>query len=341
MPPRVEQKRVPRGGGARRLVVAALGGNVLLRPDDGGDFATQRRRAREAARGLCALASRADLLVVHGNGPQVGNALLRAAAAPALPPPPLDVAVASTAGEIGYLLAEALQAELAAAGRERAVAAMLTRVVVDPGDPAFGAPTKPVGPFYDAATARELAGTRGWQLVEDAGRGWRQVVASPRPQAVVEGDALRALLGAGGIVVAGGGGGVPVARQGNGELGGIEAVIDKDRTAALLARDLGADLLVILTGVDRVIKNFGRRGAQPLPALGLRAALRLHARGQFPSGSMGPKIEAAMDFVAEADRPALITSPEALPAALAGESGTYIVPEALWLRGGPWRLSTD
>lgn len=321
--------------------MVALGGNVLLRPDDDGGYATQRRRAREAARGLVQLAGLADLLVVHGNGPQVGNALLRAAAAPDLAPPPLDVAVAATAGEIGYLLAEALQAELAAAGRERAVTVMLTRVVVDPGDSAFSAPTKPVGPFYDQATAQNLSRRSGWRMVEDAGRGWRKVVASPRPIAVVESLALRALLGAGGIVVAGGGGGVPVARGGDGGLGGVEAVIDKDRTAALLARDLGAHLLVILTGVDRVIKNFGRRGARPLPALGLRAALRLQARGQFPSGSMGPKIEAAMDFVGEADRPALITSPEALPAALRGESGTYIVPEALWLRGGPWRLSAD
>lgn len=318
-------------------MVVALGGNVLLRPEDDGAFERQRRRARDAAAGLGELARDADLLLVHGNGPQVGHAMLRAAAAD-LPAPPLDAAVAATAGEMGYLLCQALEQEFAARGIARPLAAVVTRVEVDAADPAFLAPSKPVGPFYDADTATRLAAQRGWRMSEDAGRGWRQVVPSPRPRRVCEIDALRALLAAGCAVVAGGGGGVPVSRGPDGEARGIEAVIDKDRTAALLAEELGADLLVILTGVERVVKNFGRRGAQPLPALGLRAALRLQARGQFPSGSMGPKIEAAMDFVASAERPALITSPEALGAALAGDNGTYIVPEALWLRGGPWRL---
>jgi carbamate kinase len=325
---------------ARPLAVVALGGNVLLRPDDAGDVGAQRLQAAAAAAGLVSLLrDGADLLVVHGNGPQVGNALLRAAAAAStLPPPPLDVAVAATAGEIGYLLAEALDAELAAARMPRPVAAVVTRVVVDAGDPSFARPTKPVGPFYDAETAAAVGRARGWRMAEDAGRGWRQVVPSPPPRQVVEIEALRVLLAAGCVVVAGGGGGVPVAPGEGGVLAGVEGVVDKDRTAALLARELGADLLVILTGVDRVIKNFGRKSAQPLPALGLRAALRLHARGQFPSGSMGPKIEAAMAFVAAAGRPALITSPQGLAAATRGESGTYIVPDAMWLRGGPWGL---
>lgn len=319
-----------------------MGGNVLLRPDDAGDIAGQRRRAREAAAGLASLvAGGADLLVVHGNGPQVGNALLRgAAASPRLPEPPLELAVAATAGEIGYLLAEALDAALRESGVPRPVAALVTRVVIDPKDAGFGEPTKPVGPFYDEPAARAAARERGWKIAEDAGRGWRQVVPSPPPVAVLEIEPLRALLAAGCVVVAGGGGGVPVGPDASGALIGVAAVIDKDRTAALLARELGADLLIILTGVERVIKNFGRKSARPLPALGLRAALRLHARGQFPSGSMGPKIEAAMAFVGDAGRPALITSPEALRAAARGESGTYIVPEDLWLRGGPWRLLT-
>ncbi len=320
--------------------MVALGGNVLLRPEDAGDVEAQRRQARAAAAGLVSLLrDGADLLVVHGNGPQVGNALLRAAAVAAtLPPPPLDVAVAATAGEIGYLLAEALDAELRAARIVRPVAAVVTRVVVDARDPSFERPTKPVGPFYDAQTAGAVGRARGWRMAEDAGRGWRQVVPSPPPRAVVELEPLRTLLAAGCVVVAGGGGGVPVAPGEDGALAGVEGVVDKDRTAALLARELGADLLVILTGVERVIKNFGRKSAQPLPALGLRAALRLHARGQFPSGSMGPKIEAAMAFVADAGRPALITSPQQLAAATRGESGTYIVPDAMWLRGGPWGL---
>jgi carbamate kinase len=322
------------------LAVVALGGNVLLRPEDGGGIDDQRARARHAADALVSLVrGGAGLLIVHGNGPQVGNALLRAAAAESsLPPPPLDVAVAATAGEIGYLLVEALGEALRAARLDRRVAALLTRVLVDAADPAFAGPTKPVGPFYGEAEARAAASGRGWRMVEDAGRGWRHVVPSPEPRAVVELESLRGLLAGGTIVVAGGGGGVPVAADRRGELHGVEAVVDKDRTAALLARELGADLLVILTGVERVIKNFGRKSARPLPALGLRAALRLQARGQFPSGSMGPKIEAAMGFVAQAGKPALITSPESLAAAAGGENGTYIVPEDLWLRGGPWFL---
>jgi carbamate kinase len=220
------------------------------------------------------------------------------------------------------------------------VVAVVTRVVVDAGDPGFAAPSKPVGPFYDAPAAREVARRRGWHMAEDAGRGWRQVVPSPAPLEILELPALAALLAAGCLVVAGGGGGVPVAEGDGGRWTGVEAVVDKDRTAALLALRLGADLLVILTGVERVVKNFGRKSARPVPALGLRAALRLQARGQFPSGSMGPKIEAAMDFVARAGRPALITSPEGLAAAARGENGTYIVPEDLWLRGGPWGLGS-
>ncbi|HVT60869.1 MAG TPA: carbamate kinase [Thermoanaerobaculia bacterium] len=314
---------------SRPLAVVAFGGNALLRPDDDGTVEEQLRRADEAAGWLVELARRGhDLVVVHGNGPQVGQVMIQMEeAATKIPPATLDVAVAQTEGGVGYLLELALRNRLWAEGLDREVSTLLSLVVVDRGDPAFAAPSKPVGPFFSRYRADFLQRHLGWQMIEDSGRGWRKVVASPRPVEILGVPAVSDLLGRGNLVIAGGGGGIPVVRERDGRLAGIEAVIDKDRTSALLARELAADLFIVLTGVARVMKNFGRKNQQPLPVLPLSEARRLLDRGQFPAGSMGPKIESSIEFVAATGRKALITDIAHLTAALAGASGTLVVPD--------------
>ena len=248
-------------------------------------------------------------------------------AATKVPPGTLDVAVAQTEGGMGYLLQLALRNTMRRLGSPTEVATLLTLVVVDGDDVGFEEPSKPIGPFFSRYRASILRHQLGWKMVEDAGRGWRKVVASPRPLEVVETELVRHLLARRAIVVAGGGGGVPVVRDDDGTLTGVEAVIDKDRTAALLACDLKADLFVNLTGVPQVMKNFGKKTEAPLPRLTVTQASRLLEKGQFPDGSMGPKIEAAMDFVVETGNRAYITDVDHLRAALRGEAGTRIVPD--------------
>ena len=314
---------------ARPLAVVAFGGNALLRPEDHGTVAEQLRRAEDCAGWLVEFVRRGfDLVVVHGNGPQVGQVLIQMEeAATKVPPGTLDFAVAQTEGSMGYLLELALRNRLEAERMHLEVAALLTLVVVDADDPGFREPSKPVGPFFSRYRAEALERELGWRMLEDSGRGWRKVVASPLPQEILGVGPVRDLLGRGNLVIAGGGGGVPVVRRPDGSVAGVEAVIDKDRTSALLSRELKADLFIILTGVPRVMKNFGKKNQEELPVLGLAEAKRLLARGQFPPGSMGPKIEAAIDFVAATGRRVLITDIEHLSAALEGESGTLIVTD--------------
>ena len=298
--------------------VVALGGNALMRPGERGTAAEQRANLRDACAALRPLLGERELVVTHGNGPQVGNELLRhERAAAEAPPLPLYLAVAQTQAEIGALI----ESELAPVA-ERAVACLLTHVLVDEADPAFEEPTKPIGPFYDEARARELERERGWQVVHDAGRGWRRVVPSPVPLDVVELDAILALLASGTIVVACGGGGIPVAPRGA-HLGGVDAVIDKDRASALLARELGAGRLVILTEVAAVYRAFGTRRQEELRELGVDEAAALLP--ELAAGSMRPKVEASVDFVRATGNEALITSPGALADALAGDAGTRIL----------------
>jgi carbamate kinase len=299
--------------------VVALGGNALMRPGERGTAAEQRANLREAASALRPLLGEERLVVTHGNGPQVGNVLLRQERAAAEAPPlPLYLAVAQTQAEIGALI----ESELApVAGRP--VACLLTHVLVAEDDPAFDEPTKPVGPFYEEARARELEAERGWSVVHDAGRGWRRVVPSPEPLEVVELDAIRSLLDSGTIVVACGGGGIPATRRGE-HLAGIDAVIDKDRAASLLARSLDADRLVILTEVPAVYSGFGNDRQEELRELSVDDAAALVP--QLDAGSMRPKVEASVDFVRATGREALITSPAALGEALEGRSGTRIHP---------------
>jgi carbamate kinase len=297
------------------LTVVALGGNALLQPGERGTAAEHRANLGATFRAIAPLLE-GEVVLTHGNGPQVGNELLRQELAAAEAPPlPLYVAVAQTQAEIGTLIAAELRP---VAGRPVTVVA--THVVVDEQDPAFGDPTKPVGPFYDAGRARELERERGLTLREDAGRGWRRVVPSPRPLEVLELEAVRVLLRAGTIVVAAGGGGIPVVRRG-GRCEGIDAVIDKDHASALLAVGLGAERLVVLTQVDAVYRGFGTGDAAPIPEL---VAGRDDAVVEsLPAGSMRPKVEASLAFVRATGGEALITSAEA---SAHGKAGTRVVP---------------
>jgi carbamate kinase len=299
------------------ISVVALGGNALTRPGQRGTATEQRANLRETCEALRPLVADGEIVITHGNGPQVGNELLRQErAAEEAPPLPLWLAVAQTQAEIGALI----ELELApVAGRP--VVCLLTQVVVDEDDPAFEQPTKPIGPFYDEERAKSLERERGWNVVFDAGRGWRRVVPSPAPLEVVEVEAVRTLVGAGTIAVACGGGGIPVARR-DGRLTGIDAVIDKDRASALLAEALGADRLVILTEVDAVYRGFGTEEQDELRELSPEEAGALLP--ELAEGSMRPKIEASLEFVSATGHAALITSPTALGEAIEGRAGTLI-----------------
>ncbi len=309
-----------------RPLVLAFGGNALLPdPDDPGE-AEERAKAFAAAM-LLLVPEHAGVVLVHGNGPQVGTILLRVEATrDRLPPEPLDVLVAETQGSIGYLLVKALRNSLAASGREIEVATVVTQVVVDPADPAFSSPTKPIGPYYAPDEGARLEREKGWKLTEVAGRGLRRVVASPAPLEVVELHTIADAARHGHVVVAGGGGGVPVGRDAGGTLTGIEAVIDKDRTAALIARSVRAAGFVILTEVPCAYRDFGTAAQTPIPQMSADEAEALLAAGEFPAGSMGPKVEAAASYARDLHRQALITSVEALPRAVRGEAGTWISP---------------
>jgi len=298
--------------------VVALGGNALMRPGERGTAAEQRANLRATCEALRPLLDQ-ELVLTHGNGPQVGNELLRQErAADEVPALPLWLAVAQTQAEIGALA----ESELApVAGRP--VACLLTHVVVAEDDPAFEEPTKPVGPFYDEARARQLESERGWQVVHDAGRGWRRVVPSPTPLEIVELDAIRALLGSGAIAIACGGGGIPVARK-SGRIAGVDAVIDKDRASAVLAKALGVDRLVILTEVPAVYRHFGETNQEELRELSVTEAEALLP--ELAAGSMRPKVEAAADFARATGREALITSPAGLGEAIEGRAGTLVAP---------------
>jgi carbamate kinase len=293
-------------------LVLALGGNALGR----GTAAEQLATLRGACSAITPLVREGEIVVTHGNGPQVGNELLRQErAADEVPPLPLYLAVAQTQGEIGAML----ETELAAASSRRVVC-LLTHVHVDPDDPAFSAPSKPIGPFYDEGEAHALEREREWQLVEDAGRGFRRVVPSPAPLRIVELDAIKALLSSGAVAIACGGGGIPVVERG-GRLRGVDAVIDKDRASALLAAELGAERLVILTEVPAVYRRFRKSNQEEIRELTADEAESLLP--ELAEGSMRPKLEAAVSF-ARAGGETLVTSFDALARALEGEAGTRV-----------------
>ena len=296
-------------------IVVALGGNALLKRGEPMTAENQRANVRRAAVELAELVKAGHSLVItHGNGPQVGLLALQAAATPGMPFP-LDVLDAETAGMIGYVI----QQELGNVVKDRPVATLLTQVRVDPHDPAFATPTKPIGPLYDEATARRLAAERGWAVAPDNDK-WRRVVPSPKPLEILEAAVLAFLVEHGVIVICAGGGGIPVVELNGGGIAGIEAVIDKDLASSLLARQLGADMLVMLTDVDAVYLDWGMPKARPLS----RVQAGDLSAAAFASGSMGPKVEAAIAFATETGQPAAIGKLEDAVEIVAGRRGTRI-----------------
>ena len=314
--------------GAGKLAVVAFGGNALLRPEDRGTQEEQIARAKQAARWLAEIVRHGyKLIVVHGNGPQVGNILIQAEeASTKIPPQTLDVAVAQTEGSIGFMLQQAIRNRLESIGLGGEVTTVLTEVEVDPNDIGFKRPTKPIGPFFTRYRAEALERDLGWTMREDSGRGWRHVVPSPRPIRILNLTTIAHMMDTAAVVIAAGGGGIPVVRGRDGQWRGVEAVIDKDFASALLAAELEADLYIVLTGVAKVSIDFGKPTQQDLARMTVAEAEKHLADGQFPAGSMGPKIEASIQFVRKAKRDVLITDVERLREALAGEDGTLIVP---------------
>lgn len=307
------------------ITVVAIGGNSLIRSKERSSFQDQMEAVAETCRHIADIASAGDEVVVtHGNGPQVGFLLIRShLSRNRLPESPLDACNAQTQAEIGYMIQQSLANEFRARGIEKGVTTVVTQVKVDPEDPAFANPSKPVGPFY---TKREAAGMQkdlGWTMKEDAGRGFRRLVPSPRPVEVVEQDQVAQLVGMGNAVIACGGGGIPVVLDGA-KLKGVAAVIDKDHASALLANGLGAHRLVISTAVEQVCVNYGRPNQEPLGEVDATRMRKSLGEGHFPAGSMGPKIEASLDFLGRGGKEVVITDPEHIMAAVRGKAGTRI-----------------
>ncbi|MBZ5640046.1 MAG: carbamate kinase [Acidobacteriia bacterium] len=304
-----------------------MGGHAFMQKGEKGTIEEHERNAETIAALLMTLVERGYHLVIsHGNGPQVGNLLIQhELAREEVPAMPLDVLVAMTEGSLGYILQQALLNQLRRKELRRYVVTVVTQVLVDEADPAFAAPSKPIGPFLSREEAERRRQALGWDVKEDSGRGWRRLVPSPRPLKVVQRHMIRDAARAGHIVVACGGGGIPIKKQADGQYAGIEAVIDKDLTSSVLATDIGAALLVILTAVPQVYVNFGEPTQQALGAVTLEELERLQAEGHFPSGSMGPKVEAVIHYLKQGGRRALITNPESLPQAIEGRAGTHFV----------------
>jgi carbamate kinase len=311
-----------------KTMLLAVGGNSLIRAGEKGTIAEQRANAQRTAVQIIGLIHAGYRIVLtHGNGPQVGAELLRSErGASQVPGLPLDVCGASTQGEIGYLLQQSLQTELQRANLHVPVATVLTQCLVSPDDPSMKHPSKPIGPFYSRADAEERKRLFGWEMVEDAARGYRRVVPSPEPIDIVELEVIRDLVEQGVLVIACGGGGIPVVWS-NGKLEGVEAVIDKDRASALLASHLGADLFVISTDTDFVYLDYKKPTQRPLRNVSAAGLEEYAKAGHFPPGNMGPKIESVLSFLRDGGKEATITSCENLCQAVAGTAGTHILPD--------------
>ncbi|MDL1895950.1 carbamate kinase [Anaerolineae bacterium CFX7] len=309
-----------------QIAVIAVGGNSLILDEKHKTVADQYNATVETSKHIAGMIEKGwNVVLTHGNGPQVGFILRRSELAlHELHPVPLDYCGADSQGAIGYMFQRALRNEFHARGIHKQAATVVTQVLVDKNDPAFQNPSKPIGSFMNAEAAARKRAEENWQMVEDAGRGWRRVVPSPLPKAIVERDAIDSLIRAGFVVICSGGGGIPVYENENGELVGLEAVIDKDFAGSLLARSVGADLFLISTAVEKVALNFNKPNQQWLDQLTLAEAKKYLAEGHFAKGSMGPKIQAVIWFLEGGGKEALITNPENLERALAGETGTRI-----------------
>ena len=307
-------------------IVLAVGGNALLRPEDKGTADDQFKRAKETAENIYPLFEKYEIVITHGNGPQVGAILLQNENSKKIVPPmPLDVCGAMSQGEIGYFLEQSFHNIFEKKGIKKKIVTVLTRVIVDENDPAFKNPTKPIGPFYTKEEARKLAKERGWTVIEDSGRGWRRVVPSPDPLEIVEKDVIRKIIDSGYVAIAVGGGGIPVIRK-DGSLIGVEGVIDKDLASATLGKDIKADKIFILTSVDRVYLNFGTEKQRGIDEMSIKEAEKYMKEGHFKKGSMYPKILAAIRFLRSGGKSVLITSPEKVQDAMNGKTGTWIYP---------------
>ncbi|MCG3087798.1 carbamate kinase [Sporosarcina cyprini] len=306
-------------------VVIALGGNAILQPKQEATYENQYENVRISTEIISKIVKNGHTVIVtHGNGPQVGNILRQnEEAKDFVPPLPLDVCSAESQGFIGYMMEQSLKNELNKLKLDREVVSMLTQTEVDPEDPAFIDPSKPIGVFYSEEEAKQLAKEKGWVVKEDAGRGWRRVVASPEPKSILSSQTIKMLTDNQVIVIASGGGGIPVARKEDGSLTGIEAVIDKDRSAFRLAEESEADVLMILTDVDNVYVNYGKPDQKALGCITLEEAKKYADEGQFSAGSMGPKMEAAMKFAERGGR-AIICSLGQADLAVEGKAGTQI-----------------
>jgi len=309
-------------------LLVAIGGNAVHPDNIRGTTEEQEGIADRAAQALLPLVGTTDrVLITHGNGPVVGKILLRMMLTrDAIPPMRLDVCVAHSQGGIGYMLMQALENAATRAGSPRQTSCVVTQVEVDRRDPAFQSPTKPIGPFFTQTEAQAFE-QKGWRMMEDAGRGWRHCVPSPEPRKVINLDVIQALLDRGILVIAGGGGGIPVTRNERGEWEGVEAVVDKDLTSALLARQLGIDNLLLLTAVERIAVDFGKPGQRDLKTVKLSELRRYQKEGHFAKGSMAPKVEAAIRHVGGGGRRAIIGHLEHARAALDGTSGTHVVAD--------------
>jgi carbamate kinase len=307
------------------ITVLAIGGNSLIRSKDRSSFADQLATTAETCRHIAGIVeSGHEVVVTHGNGPQVGFILIRShLARNRLPEIPLDACNAQTQAEIGYMIQQSLDNEFKGRSLKKPVVTVVTQVVVDAADPAFQHPSKPVGPFYTKGEAARLERESGWVLREDAGRGFRRLVPSPRPEQVVEKPEVESLLRSGAVVVACGGGGIPVIRD-NGSLKGVAAVLDKDLASSLLAGEIGAERLVISTAVEQVYLNYGQANQTALACVSAKEMTNHLAARQFPAGSMGPKIEAALDFLKRGGKEVVITDPDHLAEAMSGKAGTHI-----------------
>ena len=312
----------------KKIIVVALGGNALVQEGEKGTIQEQFANIRKSITGIVQCIKKGfDVVITHGNGPQVGNMLLRTELSrDKVPELPLGICVADTEGEIGYMIQQTMVNNLQREQIKKCAVTILTQVIVDKDDNAFRNPTKPVGPFYNAEEAGKIINEKGWEMVEDGHRGYRRVVASPKPLEIVEKESVKRLLESGEVVIAAGGGGIPVIVEEGGSLEGVDAVVDKDLASSVLALEIKADCLMMLTGVEHVCLNYGESDQKPLETITIEEAERYMAEGHFPPGSMGPKVQAAVNFLKGGGECVFITAIDKVWETIAGKTGTRIVP---------------